>query len=578
MATNQWVVSISTTEDIDSNKTDVRAGQRPVTMLNSVARYLEGVAAGAKFGTVDLQASFGAASAPTGAAAALTFSSVAAGEQVAVNGVRFIAVSGTPIRANGEFKAGVSNTADAADFVTTFNQSSLSSSLLASAASGVVTITSQGVGACQNAATVETLGAVASGTITPTSVAAANTFSINGVTFTAEQEMARQTATVSSGNTGDTVVVDGVTFTCVASSPSAWAASTSYSVGNVVSSNGNSYVCVAAGKSDPLYGPSTLGAAVQDGTVFWSSNVFAKGGSDSSTCTNLAAAINACTTVGNHTGGVALKSYLTALASSTTLKLRAVASGTAANALTLTATGGWTATGATLTGGLATSNNKFDYGDTNAQTVAEIVRAIGASTSALVAQQVFATNNTASTLVNVYALASGTEGNCVQLGSGTNIAVSGARLTGGAWAQNWGTQASGQVTISSGSGTETITINGVAITAAWTTSDANTATLLAQNINNSANALVQGLVYASASSNVVTITAVNPGVAGNAISLAASGTGCSVASAWAGGALPTHIVLGGTGVSQSATIAGARLAGGTGLPASGGANANSFTA
>lgn len=108
--------------------------------------------------------------------------------------------------------------------------------------------------------------------------------------------------------------------------------------------------------------------------------------------------------------------------------------------------------------------------------------------------------------------------------------------------------ASGTVTISSGSGAITITINGVtAASETWATDDATTATALAADINASTDALVQNLVTASAAAGVVTVTAVQKGRLGNAITLATSGTG--------------------------STASGARLTGGTG----GKAAAVSFT-
>lgn len=103
-------------------------------------------------------------------------------------------------------------------------------------------------------------------------------------------------------------------------------------------------------------------------------------------------------------------------------------------------------------------------------------------------------------------------------------------------------KASGTATVASGAGTETITINGVAITATWTTSDANTASLLAAAVNASANALVAGVVTATSALGVVTITAVQPGSTGNAITLAASGTGMTPSGArLTGGTMDTGI-------------------------------------
>lgn len=98
--------------------------------------------------------------------------------------------------------------------------------------------------------------------------------------------------------------------------------------------------------------------------------------------------------------------------------------------------------------------------------------------------------------------------------------------------------ASGTVTIASGTGSIAAVINGVSVAVTWATSDTATATALAAAINASTNALVQYLVSATSSAGVVTITALQKGITGNCITLAATGTG--------------------------ATASGARLTGGTG--------------
>lgn len=573
----------------DASALQLKAARRR-EILSDLGAYFDSVASGVRQGTIDIQKS-GTSALAAAAGGTIAFTSMSAGNVLAVNGVYFIAVSGTPIRSNGEFKVGVSNTADAADFATTFNASiaaPVAGFLVASASNGTVTIAPSTTlapvvsGGITNAVTIETIGILATATLTPVTAVATNTVLINGQTFTAEQQMGRQTATVSGGNTGDTVTVNGVLFTCVAS-----------------------------------------------GAV---GNQFNKGGSDTITCANLAAAINSSTSAG-------VFGLITATSSTTTLKLRATTSGTGPNSYTLTATAGWTATGATFTNGKATSNNKFDYGDTNDQTVLEICRAVAASTTALVFQHAFctpvhsvtissgsgvetiwvngnavsvtwATSDTAtatamvtalmavpaiaavcvatsasgvitlaplagqtlnlaatgtgvtfSSLVNVYALYPGVSGNCIQLSTtGGTITASAARLAGGTIAQNEGAQASGIITISSGSGTMTATINGVAVTAVWATSDNNTAGLLAAAINSSTNALVRGLVTATSSTNTVTVTATYGGTSGMSQTLAASGTGCTVTTAWAGGAVPTQAVLGAMVVPQS--FPGARLTGG----------------
>lgn len=93
------------------------------------------------------------------------------------------------------------------------------------------------------------------------------------------------------------------------------------------------------------------------------------------------------------------------------------------------------------------------------------------------------------------------------------------------------TPASGTVTLATASGTVGATINGVAITVAFATSDANTASLLAAAINASTNPLVKDVVTASAAAGVVTIRSTVAGITGNSITLAPSGTGATASGA-----------------------------------------------
>jgi len=104
--------------------------------------------------------------------------------------------------------------------------------------------------------------------------------------------------------------------------------------------------------------------------------------------------------------------------------------------------------------------------------------------------------------------------------------------------------ASGTLTMASSSGTVGGSINGVAITVTWATSDTLSAAALATAINASANALVAGHVTATSALGVVTITARNKGVTGNAITLAASGTNVTASGArLAGGTAATAAAL-----------------------------------
>lgn len=105
--------------------------------------------------------------------------------------------------------------------------------------------------------------------------------------------------------------------------------------------------------------------------------------------------------------------------------------------------------------------------------------------------------------------------------------------------------ASGTVTLSGSSGTVGATINGVAVTVAYATSDTVTAAALATAINASTNALVQYLVTATSAAGVVTVRALQPGIGGNCITLAASGTGATASGAR---------LTGGTGGSNSPVV------------------------
>jgi len=103
-------------------------------------------------------------------------------------------------------------------------------------------------------------------------------------------------------------------------------------------------------------------------------------------------------------------------------------------------------------------------------------------------------------------------------------ALSGARLDTVTFAvRNNQVAASGTLTCASTVATNTCKINGVTFTADTDfdvgADDAETATNLAAAINASTNALVDGHVTAEAADEVVTVTAVVPGFAGNTITL-----------------------------------------------------------
>lgn len=92
-------------------------------------------------------------------------------------------------------------------------------------------------------------------------------------------------------------------------------------------------------------------------------------------------------------------------------------------------------------------------------------------------------------------------------------------------------QAAGTLTLSTASGAVGGTINGVTVTATAAGGDTASAALVAAAINASANALVSNHVTATSSGAVVTVTSKYPGHAGNAVTLAASGTGVTASGA-----------------------------------------------
>ena len=86
--------------------------------------------------------------------------------------------------------------------------------------------------------------------------------------------------------------------------------------------------------------------------------------------------------------------------------------------------------------------------------------------------------------------------------------------------------ATGTWTTASGSGSQTLVINGVSIANTWATSDTVAAAAMAAAVNASTNALVTGLVTATSAAGVVTVTAL-AGKMGNAVTTTATGTGAT---------------------------------------------------
>ncbi|HEU4525504.1 MAG TPA: hypothetical protein VFR62_10815 [Gemmatimonadales bacterium] len=431
---------------------------------------------------------------PNGAqgTASITLASCPAGQVIEINGVNFTAIATTGTVAHNTFDQSGDDTADAAALAAAINACTdlrISGVLTASSALGVVTLTAARAGYGGNAIRVRNLGILATAVVTAAAVQAADTITINGTDLTATQSHATGTLTLSSCAVGATAVVNGVTFTAVASG--------------------------------------------EDGLT-----TFSQAGTDTQDAASLVTAINA---------NPSLAGVVTATNAAGVVTVRAVAAGTGGNAITLVVTGsGLSRSGATLANGAAVANNQFCFTGSNTQVAADIVRAIGASSTALISSHVTARNTAAA--VTITAIHPGLTGNMntIATSDGTRLAITGsaARLAGATVASYQGAQATGTITIASGSGNYTATINGQATgNVAYNTSDDQTATDLAAAINALSQTAVVDHVKASAATNVVTITALQGGIQGNHITLAGTGTGTTVSGdRLTGGAVPTVVV------------------------------------
>lgn len=298
------------------------------------------------------------------------------------------------------------------------------------------------------------------------------------------------------------------------------------------------------------------------------------GGTDTLDATALAAAINASTSTGVY-------NVLTASSSSAVVTLTPVGAGS--NGITVenlgvVATGTYTFTsvddgdalainGVTLTAKttVADATVQWAKGSSDAACATNFAALINSSaTSALITKHVRALAR--SNVVHLFAKYGGIAGNAITTTSADgDIVVSGARLTGGTLAQYEGVQASQTVTISGADGGNyTVTINGVSTGNVVGTNGDDTATAVSITaaINSLTDALVRGHVTAANSAGVITITAVRGGHLGNAITLAATGTGATAGGArLVNGAVPTVSVVAG-GV-QTPVGGGAFATGGT---------------
>jgi hypothetical protein len=215
----------------------------------------------------------------------------------------------------------------------------------------------------------------ATGTLTPAAVAVNDTATIGGTALTAKQLRASGTATMASVLAADTVTVNGSVFTAVT---------------------------------------GAAGANQFDRTP----------GTDTTTATNLAAAVN-------NSVDPKIKGVIKAKSAAAVVTFYFLQRGTVGNATTLASSNGGrlAVSGATFAGGAATAANQFDQVGSDAETGADLARAGNASVSANIAQCTYTAASNG--VVTVTSKQPGLAGNTITLVGGARITASAATLTGG---------------------------------------------------------------------------------------------------------------------------------------------------
>jgi hypothetical protein len=318
-----------------------------------------------------------------------------------------------------------------------------------------------------------TAAAKAAAVVTCAAVANADTVTVNGTALTATQHHARGTIT-------PTLSGVDVTDTVTINTTGILTARQHYATGTVT--------ITAAGVDNDdtvtINGVDFTAAAAED----LEAGEFDISGTDTAAATSLAACINA-------SEDEDIVGVVTATSAAGVVTVRAVATGVAGNALTFVSSDAQLAvTGSGfLAGATAVAADEFDISGTTAQACTSLAAAINACT----ALSGIVTATTSATVVTVRAVTAGAGGNSIGLASSdAQLAVSAATLTGGATVTN-----------------NTFDFGG---------SDTQTATALVTAINASSTALVSGQVLATNAAGVVTLTAIIPGRAGNAITIATS--------------------------------------------------------
>jgi hypothetical protein len=354
------------------------------------------------------------------ASATITLASFAAGTVILINGVPFTGKGSAATTGNDEFDiSGGTDTLDATALAAAINASTtagISGVLSATSNAAVVTVTSLVPGLAGNAITIENLGVVATGTVTCSAVDDADTVSINGVTLTAKTTVADATVEFAVGAT-DTIT--GANLAAVINTTATSALITKH----VRALNRAGVVHLFAKYGGEPGNAITL--ASSDGTDLAVSGARLAGG-----------------TVTQHQGVQATGTITCA---------------SAAAADTVTINGVVFTAHATVE-----AADQWEVSGTDTADAASLVKAINNSTSAL-AKLVMASNS--SGVVTITSRRGGHAGNAITLASsdGTRLAVTGARLTGGAAptvaviAGGVATEAGGGARLASGSNDSTIT-------------------------------------------------------------------------------------------------------------------------
>lgn len=309
--------------------------------------------------------------------------------------------------------------------------------------------------------------------ITCATVANSNTVTLNGTTLTAQQANARGTITptLTGIDVDDTVTIQGVALT----------AKKHHSYGSVTITIANTDL----GDTVTLNGVAFTAAAAED---------TAAGEFDiSGTATVAAASLAACI---NESVEEDIAGIFEAHNVSGVCNIRAVATGADTYTFESSDADGLAVTGSgTLTAGSVPDDDEFDFSGTTAEACTSIAEAIAANATLAALVTAWAS----ATVVTVRAIDAGTGGNAITfVSSDAQLAVSGSgTLTGGAATANNKFDFGG--------------------------TDTETAACLAAAINASTTALVNKHVTATSDGAVVTLTAVQGGHAGNAVTVATSG-------------------------------------------------------